>query len=76
MGPGKYSGSPRATTLKSRPWSDRTILFRPRVRPFDLHPDGNRFAVSVDADPQTPQNNVVFIFNFFDELRRIAPVSR
>ena len=33
---------------------------RPATAPrsFDLHPDGDR---------------VVFIFNFFDELRRVAP---
>ena len=33
---------------------------------FDLHPDGTRFALA----------SVTFIFNFFDELRRIAPVKR
>src|SRR5262249_14223519 len=32
---------------KAQPWTDQMILFRPRLRPYDLHPDGNRFAVSV-----------------------------
>ncbi len=44
---------------------------------YDLHPDGERFAVSTFSEPQTDtKGKVVFIFNFFDELRRIAPVSK
>jgi len=35
---------------------------------FDLHPDGQRFAL-------WPMEQT-FIFNFFDELRRIAPVKK
>ena len=41
---------------------------------FDLHPDGERFALArhgTDAD-RSKQDKVVFIFNFFDELRRLA----
>ena len=60
---------------RPRPWTEQTILFRPRIRPFDLHPDGTRFAIWLDAEPQSAQNNVVFIFNFFDELRRLAPAA-
>ena len=45
---------------------------------FDLHPDGERIALSAAA--QTPgeakPDKVVLVFNFFDELRRIAPVSK
>jgi Tol biopolymer transport system component len=61
---------------KPRLWSERIIQPRPRLRNFDLHPDGERFAVSVvnaDAPADAPRDKVVFIFNFFDELRRIAP---
>lgn len=54
------------------------VLERAGNRGFDLHPDGERFAVAVAA--QTPsgtkQDKVVFIFNFFDELRRIAPATK
>ena len=59
---------------KPRPWSDKRI----EPRGFDLHPDGERFALSVAPDAQSDagQANVVFIFNFFDELRRIAPPSK
>jgi len=57
---------------KARPWSDK------RVQPggFDLHPDGERLglAVAPNAPPDARQNKVVFLFNFFDELRRLAPV--
>jgi len=55
------------------------IQTRPRLRSFDLHPDGERFAVSVanaDAPADAPRDKVVFIFNFFDELRRIAPAAK
>ena len=45
---------------------------------FDLHPDGERFVLA--AAPRTPdgakQDKVVFISNFFDELRRIAPATK
>jgi serine/threonine-protein kinase len=43
-------------------------------RSFDLHPDGERFALSAapEAQPDAPRDRVVFVFNFFDELRRVA----
>jgi serine/threonine-protein kinase len=67
---------------KPRLWSDgRFSVIRGNPRSFDLHPDGERFAIS--PVPQTPagakqakQDHVAFIFNFFDELRRIAPVTK
>ena len=55
---------------KPRLWSERIIQPRPRLRYFDLHPDGERFAVSVaaaDAPADAPRDKVVFIFNFFKE---------
>jgi len=47
-------------------------------RSFSLHPDGDRFALaaSPETDVSAKQNKVVFIFNFFDELRRIAPSTK
>ena len=60
---------------KPRLWSEGRYQTRGPNRMFDLHPDGERFALAPAA--QTPagakQDKVVFIFNFFDELRRIAP---
>lgn len=64
---------------KPRLWSDRRVMARPRSalgRSFDLHPDGERFALAtvpqVEAEGQA--NTVIFIFNFFDELKRLPPL--
>jgi serine/threonine-protein kinase len=44
---------------------------------FDLHPDGKRLAVASAPDQSSGvQDHVVFVFNFADYLRRIAPVGR
>jgi hypothetical protein len=45
---------------------------------FDLHPDGERFALAAMPETQTETrpDKVVFVFNLFDELRKIAPVTR
>ncbi len=44
---------------------------------FDLHPDGKRFAVVKAAEETEARvDKVVFITNFFDELRRIAPSAK
>ena len=55
---------------KPKPWSE--ARFTPGLyRRYDLHPDGERFAVSREPGTQDrKQNKVVFVFNFFDELRR------
>ena len=47
-------------------------------RAFDLHPDGMR-AIGAWAPESTPlpvQNTVILAFNFFEELRRLAPVKQ
>jgi Tol biopolymer transport system component len=64
-----------------RLWAERRYTTRANAispRSFSLHPDGNRFALaaSPESDVSAKQNKVVFIFNFFDELRRIAPPAR
>jgi serine/threonine-protein kinase len=60
------------TANKAQAWWSGRILPRPRG-PYALHPDGNRFAVSIAQDATTKQDHVVFVSNFFDELRRLAP---
>ena len=62
---------------KPQLWSAQPILPRPRYRWLNLHPDGERFVVAAAVGPQTEdkRDKVVFTFNFFDELRRIAPVG-
>jgi len=58
---------------KPRGWSERRFESR-GGRAFDLHPDGERFALDAsDTDAAIKQDRLVFVFNFFDELRRIAP---
>ncbi len=51
---------------------------RPPSRDVALHPDGRRFAIAPVATVETsrPLDKVVFVFNFLDELRRIAPPAK
>ena len=53
------------------------VADRNNNRNFDLHPDGKRFAVlNAPAQSQAKRDKVTFIFNFFDELRRLAPAQK
>jgi serine/threonine-protein kinase len=63
---------------KPRLWSEGRYQPRGPSRMFDLHPDGERFALAPAAQTSdvTRLNSVVFIFNFFDELRRVAPATK
>ena len=62
---------------KPRLWSEGRYFDRPGNRGYDVHPDGNRFAVAVP--PAAPMRSdaqqaaVAFIFNFSDELQRMVP---
>lgn len=60
---------------KPEVWSEAARLnFARNSRDYALHPDGDRFAVFVPQyDVET--NHVTFIFNFFDELERLAPTE-
>jgi serine/threonine-protein kinase len=63
---------------KPRLWSEGRFVARQRQGPnrsFDLHPDGERVALAAVQETQdtAKSDKVVFIFNFFDELRRLAP---
>jgi len=63
---------------KPRLWSEKGLL--PYYGPFpsfDIAPDGKRFAVIMQpdtSDDQKPPTQMIFLFNFFDELRRRVPV--
>ena len=67
---------------KARAWSETSFSGAPPLGfygpGYDVHPDGKRFVVAPAAvDVATrPQSQLVFIFNFFDELRRRAPTGR
>jgi serine/threonine-protein kinase len=65
-------------STKPRLWSERRYLPRPRFRSFTLHPDGERIVLDAASETESAvsRDKVVFILNFFDELRRIAPLGR
>jgi serine/threonine protein kinase/Tol biopolymer transport system component len=60
---------------KPKPVSETRFAVRPRTpsRDIALHPDGQRFAIAPVVETATARlDKVVFVFNFLDELRRIA----
>jgi len=63
---------------KPRLWSERVFARADTTRNFDLAPDGKRIVALMPAeDPegQKPQNHVIFLLNFFDELHRLVPLG-
>ena len=62
---------------KPRLWAERRYQGRGPNRMFDLHPDGTRVALAlVEEAPGVKQDKLTFLFNFFEELRRIATVAK
>ena len=61
---------------KPQLWSPTSIRTAGDTSPYDLHPDGKRVAVAAVQDQNVVQDKVVFMFNFFDYLRKIAPVKK
>ncbi len=63
-------------TGKSRLWSEQSLPAWGNMA-LGLHPDGNRLAViSNPRQSAATQDKIVFILNFPEYLRRIAPPSR
>jgi hypothetical protein len=60
---------------RPREWSAIRYQTRGSTRMFDLHLDGERFALApaaqVSGEPR--RDTLMFVFNFFEELRRITP---
>jgi Tol biopolymer transport system component len=58
-----------------RLWAEGTFGRPNGQRGFDLHPDGRRVATVAGprGTPEAASDTAVFVFNFLDELRRIAP---
>jgi serine/threonine-protein kinase len=57
----------------ARRWSEERLL----ARIYDVHPDGERLAVVTNLEkPESGNDRVVLILNFFDYLRRIAPPGK
>jgi hypothetical protein len=66
---------------KPRPWASNSVpLTQSGGSPFDMSPDGKRLAVLLKAPDQTQaapkEDHLTFLFNFTDELRRIAPPGK
>jgi len=63
---------------KPQLWSEGRYQSRGPARMFDLHPDGERFALAPAEDTLrgTKQDKVVVVSNFFDELRRLATATK
>ena len=61
---------------KPKLWSPGRFIARPRLSSYDLHPDGNRFALASPQGAPANLDKLVFVFNFDDELRRLAPVLK
>ena len=64
---------------KPRVWSETRVQLRPLnagAGSFDLHPDGERVAMAPIREATAGPMHVTLLFNFFDELRRMAPVTK
>ena len=65
---------------KPRPWASNSVpLLQGFGVPFDVSPDGKRLAVLLKAPDQAQvakEDHLTFLFNFTDELRRIAPTGK
>jgi Tol biopolymer transport system component len=58
-------------------WSPTRYRLGGAASTFDLHPDGLRVVMKpISETIEEKHDHVVFIFNFFDELRRIAPSTK
>jgi len=67
------------TSEKPRLWTDQSIAEVGTARNYDLHPDGKRIVALMPVETpeaQKAQNHVIFLENFFDELRRKVPVGK
>ncbi len=63
---------------KPRVWSEKRLANQGIGGTYDVGPDGKRIAGLMRNDgpeDQRTQNHVIFLENFFDELRRRAPAE-
>jgi eukaryotic-like serine/threonine-protein kinase len=63
---------------KPRVWSEKRVGTTPFNPNYDLSPDGKRIAALMPPDApevRNAQNHVIFLQNFFDEVRRRAPAQ-
>jgi serine/threonine protein kinase/Tol biopolymer transport system component len=65
---------------KPQVWSEKKLAFLGGCYPYDLAPDGKRFAVVLNPDTaegavRQPKDSVTVLLNFFDELKRKMPAG-
>jgi hypothetical protein len=83
-----YSSAGKIMVVPYTVKGDTFVADRPRIwaqlpagvtpEGFDLVPDGKRGVVAVpveEAQAQIEQGHVIFLLNFFDELRKRVPVK-
>jgi serine/threonine-protein kinase len=59
-------------------WSERRIASHGTLKNFDVSPDGKRVVALMPAEGpegERSQNHVTILLNFYDELRRRAPLK-
>ena len=64
---------------KPRVWSEKKIANIGLNANYDLAPDGKRIVALMPvetAEAQKTEVNVIFLENFFDEVRRKVPVGK
>ena len=62
---------------KPQVWSPGRFVGMGNNSPYDLHPDGKRVAgTAAKAQADAPNDKIVLLFNFFDELNRLLPVKK
>ena len=63
---------------KPRVWTETRLRVSGTGSTYDLAPDGKRLAAMVadDASGEKLPTHLTFLLNFFDELRRKAPVGK
>ena len=61
---------------KPRAWSEKGPAHFATTRSYDPAPDGKQIVALMSADtPQEARTRVIFLLNFFDELRRRVPLA-
>ena len=59
-----------------RVWSEQVPVVFSATRSYDSAPDGKSIVSLMKADtPEEPHDRVIFLLNFFDELRRRVPLN-
>jgi hypothetical protein len=57
-----------------RVWFEKRLPHFPSTKSYGPAPDGRRMVALMPADqPEEPRDRVIFLLNFFDELRRGVP---